>query len=590
MIVTAGAVRLEAQPWRNRWLACWSIRICVALLPLLAAAGVTAAVQSVIDQPSGGVVAVAWWGGIITVVSVAAALMARWRQRLPLALTTSADPGSASKRLVTPPIETPFERPVAEPITGSGGPENHTARALLSLLGLLGEHDAATRDHCERVAGVVELIGEQMGLGSADVERLTWAALLHDIGTLSVPPEVLTALREPARGDRSPILDHPVAATAYLTEVSAWLGEWSLAAMEHHERWDGSGYPSGLRGDAISRAGRIVAVADAFDVATMTSSRRTAIAVGRARRDLARGAGSRFDPEVVRALLCIPRRRLLALCERGHERARRPGVPQMATLAAGAAVVVVAIATGTTFLTDRRPAESDVIAVVNRMVENEPIMTVPTTTSGPRTNDPGETPVKEFPRATPGVSPLALLETMIPRRVPTTSSSPMGRGPARMPIGSGFVVVDPADLPPDLSDGQLTSDDHAFVWFESLAFTDAPLSVRDPNEGDMFTGERSTTQTVLPPGTTVCPVFVHIDPVGSSAPMHVELDFGVMPFGFLLRGEHLDASGSFGVAGVDYRSDGMGFDDVGSMVGTTIELRMNPSLSGRDQLRILFPC
>ena len=83
---------------------------------------------------------------------------------------------------------------------------------------------------------------------------------------------------------------------------------------------------------------------------------------------------------------------------------------------------------------------------------------------------------------------------------------------------------------------------------------------------------------------------VHVDPAASTEALVVEVDFGVVPIGFAARGDQLDATLSFGVDGVDYRSDGMGVDDQGTIEDTLIRLRLTPSVSGRDQLRILLPC
>ncbi len=87
--------------------------------------------------------------------------------------------------------------------------------------------------------------------------------------------------------------------------LTGWLGEWTAAVGDHHERWDGAGYPAGLAGNDISLAGRIVAVADTFDVITATRSYKPSQSPQWARTELANNAGSQFDPEVVRAFLNI---------------------------------------------------------------------------------------------------------------------------------------------------------------------------------------------------------------------------------------------------------------------------------------------
>lgn len=91
----------------------------------------------------------------------------------------------------------------------------------------------------------------------------------------------------------------------------AWLGEWGAGIAEHHERYDGSGYPRGLAGLAISRAGRALAVVDAYEVMTAARSYKRPMHVGTARLELARCAGTHFDPAMVRAFLAISLPRLL---------------------------------------------------------------------------------------------------------------------------------------------------------------------------------------------------------------------------------------------------------------------------------------
>ena len=90
-----------------------------------------------------------------------------------------------------------------------------------------------------------------------------------------------------------------------LEPLRPWLGEWADAASQHHERWDGKGYPFGLAGEQISLSGRIVAVADAFDVMTSVRSYKKAMTPEAARAELLRCAGTQFDANVVRAFLNI---------------------------------------------------------------------------------------------------------------------------------------------------------------------------------------------------------------------------------------------------------------------------------------------
>jgi hypothetical protein len=160
-----------------------------------------------------------------------------------------------------------------------------------------------TRGHSDRVRAYSVLIGEEMGLAEAELNRLAWAALLHDVGKLDVTPRILDRRGLLDVEERRLVEQHPVAAIGYLEPFGDWLGEWALAATEHHERWDGTGYPAGLAGTDISRAGRIVAVADAYDAMTSARSYQKPISPAAARQELVDNAGTQFDPEVVRAFL-----------------------------------------------------------------------------------------------------------------------------------------------------------------------------------------------------------------------------------------------------------------------------------------------
>lgn len=184
------------------------------------------------------------------------------------------------------------------------GPEPD-ATLLLELVTALGRHDRATFRHSERVQGYSALIGRELGLSSDDVARLGWAALLHDVGKLTVPVDVLNKPARPDPAEWAAISGHAAAGGELAAPLARWLGPWAAAIDEHHERWDGAGYPRGLAGEQISLAARIVAVADAYDVITSARAYKSALPADAARAELARCAGEQFDPAVVRAFLAV---------------------------------------------------------------------------------------------------------------------------------------------------------------------------------------------------------------------------------------------------------------------------------------------
>jgi HD-GYP domain-containing protein (c-di-GMP phosphodiesterase class II) len=177
------------------------------------------------------------------------------------------------------------------------------ATRILGLLTALSAHDKRTRGHSERVRVFTDVLAAELHLPEAARDRLRWAALLHDLGKVRVPSEVLNKPAELEADEWAMIRRHPDAGAALAGPLLEWLGEWGAAISEHHERFDGMGYPRGLAGHEIAQAGRIVAVADSFEVMTAVRSYKRPMSVATARRELAQVAGTQLDPACVRAFL-----------------------------------------------------------------------------------------------------------------------------------------------------------------------------------------------------------------------------------------------------------------------------------------------
>jgi response regulator RpfG family c-di-GMP phosphodiesterase len=177
---------------------------------------------------------------------------------------------------------------------------------LKALTAALETRDAETHGHSERVVTFSLRLGRELGLDKAQLTTLEFGSLLHDIGKLGVPDAIL---KKPAKLDEKEwekMREHPLHGQQILREIEFLQGA-SRVVAQHHERWDGSGYPLGLRGEEIELNARIFAVADAFDAMTSDRVYRRGRSYEVAAKELDAWAGRQFDPQVVRAFHGVPR-------------------------------------------------------------------------------------------------------------------------------------------------------------------------------------------------------------------------------------------------------------------------------------------
>lgn len=169
---------------------------------------------------------------------------------------------------------------------------------LLALSRLIRLHDPDILAHGQRTARYATLLGRALGMHEGDVTDLGYAALLHDLGKLTIPCAIVRK-RGPLTADEYALVRSHPRAGAELLEAIPFLRVASIWIAHHHERWDGTGYPYGVRGPYIPLAARILAVADTFDA--MTSGRPDQRAMDHALAlDLLKlVAGSQLDPDLV---------------------------------------------------------------------------------------------------------------------------------------------------------------------------------------------------------------------------------------------------------------------------------------------------
>jgi len=168
------------------------------------------------------------------------------------------------------------------------------------LLDAVGARDHYTRKHSEQVLRHAVALGEAVGLPEESLRTLELAAMLHDIGNLGVPPELLRRPGPLAPEEEMLVRGHVSMGADLITEIPR-LSEVAAAVSAHHERYDGSGYPTQSSGDDIPLLGRILAVADAYTAMTLDRPYRQSISAEDARIELLKSAGAQLDPQLVQA-------------------------------------------------------------------------------------------------------------------------------------------------------------------------------------------------------------------------------------------------------------------------------------------------
>ncbi|HEX3828524.1 MAG TPA: HD-GYP domain-containing protein [Sporichthyaceae bacterium] len=173
-------------------------------------------------------------------------------------------------------------------------------RTVTALIRAVETKDRYTRGHSERVARGAELIGRQIGLADGELRSLRFAGLLHDLGKLGVPIALLNSSGGLSEAEYAELARHPEQGVAMIRDIP-FLRDAAAGVRHHHERFDGFGYPAGLKGAEIPQFARAIAVADAFDAMTTTRSYRPARTPEQAMTELRTGAGRQFDPVMVEA-------------------------------------------------------------------------------------------------------------------------------------------------------------------------------------------------------------------------------------------------------------------------------------------------
>ena len=179
-------------------------------------------------------------------------------------------------------------------------------RGTAFLLGdVIDAEDAYTGRHSRHVVDLVVGVSEKLRLSREQRRDAEFAALLHDVGKIRIPHEILNKPGPLTEEERAVMQSHATEGERLLTRVGGLLGEVGHIVRSCHERWDGTGYPDRLAGEQIPLISRIVSACDAYSAMTTNRPYRPAMATSEARAELARNSGEQFDPQVVAALMDV---------------------------------------------------------------------------------------------------------------------------------------------------------------------------------------------------------------------------------------------------------------------------------------------
>jgi diguanylate cyclase (GGDEF)-like protein/PAS domain S-box-containing protein len=180
--------------------------------------------------------------------------------------------------------------------------ENVRSNIIGTIIKTLHEKNPREEQHSERVSEICQSIGKAMGFSEIEVTKLKVIGLLHDIGKIAIEEGILNKPGKLTKQEWNEIKRHPEIGYRILTTSYDML-ELASCILAHHERWDGRGYPNRLKGEAIPRIARIIALADSYDAMTSKRSYRDSLSEKEALLEIRKNSGTQFDPEIARIFI-----------------------------------------------------------------------------------------------------------------------------------------------------------------------------------------------------------------------------------------------------------------------------------------------
>ena len=182
--------------------------------------------------------------------------------------------------------------------------ERLSLQVMKALAATIDAKDKYTNGHSTRVAEYSREIARRSGRNEQEQEDIYYAGLLHDIGKIGIPEEIINKTSRLTDEEYEVIKTHPVIGGNILKNISE-ISDISLGAKWHHERYDGRGYPDRLQGENIPEVARIIGVADAYDAMTSKRSYRGVMPQEVVRAEIEKGKGSQFDPRYADVMLAM---------------------------------------------------------------------------------------------------------------------------------------------------------------------------------------------------------------------------------------------------------------------------------------------